>query len=205
MSFRSPWRRRPYVLLVEAARRLLRPLGLETALLRRLVAAQNRRVRRHLRAAPPRSVLLILPRCLKRPGCRVDVRATLRPCRDCRDCQVGDLARLAGELGFKPLVAFRSHIARRMARRERPDLIVATACEDRLVKALRGVPEIPALLTPLAGLERPCRGATTDLGWLARELRAACAGRPAAAPVDRPDPDDLPGRAASRRLAEGGS
>lgn len=174
MSFRSPWRLRGHQVLVETGRRLLRPLGLEPALLRALVADQNRRVRRHLRSHPAASVLLILPRCLKATGCRVDVRASLAECRTCDRCQVGELVRLSESLGARPLVAFRSHVARQIARRERPDLIVATACEDRLLKALRGVPEIPALLRPLAGLQGTCRGATADLDWLRQQLRAAC-------------------------------
>jgi hypothetical protein len=73
----------------------------------------------------------------------------------------------------KALVAFRSHIAYAMARREQPDLILATACEDRLIKALRSVPEIPALLAPLAGMERPCLGAVLDLDWLQKHLQVA--------------------------------
>ena len=70
-----------------------------------------------------------------------------------------------------------------MARQERPDLIIATACHDRLIKALRSVPEFPALLTPLTGMERMCVNAGIDLAWFEAQLAAVAAPRPAAAPA----------------------
>ena len=86
-------------------------------------------------------------------------------------------------------MAFRSHIAFEMARTRRPDVIVATACHDRLIKALRNVPDIPALLAPLAGMEKPCRNAGIDL-----VLAGASAGRAGGHGTSRPGRDfPLPG------------
>jgi hypothetical protein len=81
---------------------------------------------------------------------------------------------LTAAYGVRALVAFRSHIAFAMARREQPDLIIATACDDRLIKALRSVPEIPAVLAPLSSMERPCINARLDLQWIENQLRRAC-------------------------------
>ena len=142
----------------------------ERPLLRRLVRDNNRRVRRYLRRSPSRSVLLIVPRCVQRGCRRVDRGGSLAPCLTCRECPLGDLARLADRRGLEALVAYRSHIAFAMARERRPDLILAAACEDRLIKALRSVPEIPALLSPLGEMVRPCSNAVLDLDWFAREL-----------------------------------
>ncbi len=184
MTYRSPWQSRTYVTLVAAARRVLRPVPRwEQGLVERLVRAQNRRVRRHLRDAPPATILLILPRCVKQSGCCADVKADLALCRDCSDCQLGGIARICERHGVRALVAFRSHIAFAMARQEQPDLIIATACHDRLIKALRSVPEYPALLTPLTGMERMCVNAGIDLAWFEEQLAAVAAPRPAAAPA----------------------
>jgi len=173
VSWRSPWRHRWAVAGLETARRLLRLLGRdETPLLRAVVADNNRRVHRYLAGRPVRSVLLILPRCVKRGCCEVDRSGTLEPCLDCRRCRLGDLARLARRQGVEALVAYRSHIAFAMARERRPDLILASACEDRLLKALRSVPEIPALLSPLTGMHRRCVDADFDLAWFEGELRS---------------------------------
>ncbi len=178
MKFGSPWRWPLYVVAVAIVRRLLRLVRIpEEKFIRRIVTSQNQRVFRYLRKHPPRSVLLIMPRCLKRKGCPVDVRGSMTACQscDCDGCPLSNVAHLTASYGVHALVAFRSHIAFDMARRERPDLIVATACDDRLVKALRSVPEIPALLTPLAGMERQCINAVIDLTWVEDQIRLACA------------------------------
>jgi len=172
--FRSPWRHRWFVTGVAALRRLLRGRpDLEDRLIERLVRGQNQRVQRHLERAPARTILLILPRCVKPRSCKCDVRVSLTTCLACDGCQLGPVARLCEELGIRALVAFRSHHAFAIARREQPDLILASACNDRLIKALRSVPEIPALLAPLTGMERMCVGARFDATWLEAQLRLA--------------------------------
>ncbi len=191
MSFRSPWRHRWYVWAVEAARRLLRPFGRgEDAFIAWLARRQNRRVERHLAQAPARRVLLIMPRCVKKTGCRVDVQHGLGECLACMACPLGDVAQMCRRHDVQALVAFRSHIAFEMARTQKPDVIIASACHDRMVKALRSVPDVPAVLAPLAGMERMCVNATLDLAWLERQVAAAATGRaledgvaPAALPV----------------------
>ncbi|MCB1183757.1 DUF116 domain-containing protein [bacterium] len=181
-SFRSPWQGPWRRIWVAAVRRLLRPAPrFETRFIAWLVERQNRRVRRHLRRQPPRSALLILPRCVKQTGCRVDVQTSVEPCLSCRACPVGDAAAACADRGLTALVAFRSHIAFALAREHRPDVIVATACHDRLIKALVHVPEFPALLAPLTGMAAPCRDATFDTSWLVAELDRVAPPAPAVA------------------------
>ncbi len=170
-AFRSPWQRPGFFQLVAVVRRLLRPCGrLEDRFINRLVTANNERVTRYLKLYPPRKVLLIMPRCVKKTGCRVDVQTSTAECLTCRQCPLGDVAALCAHHGLQALVAFRSHVAFDMARREQPDVIVASACHDRMIKALRSVPEHPALLAPLAGMDRMCVNARLDLPWLATQL-----------------------------------
>lgn len=186
MSFSSPWRRRWYVGLVAALRRLLRPFGrAEQALIAWLAGRQNRRVARHLAGSPARRVLLIMPRCVKKSGCRADVQRGLDECLACMQCPLGDVAQVCRRHDVQALVAFRSHIAFEMARTLEPDVIIASACHDRMVKAWRSVPDVPALLVPLAGMERMCVNATLDLPWLERQVAAAAAGRAAVDHGDR--------------------
>jgi hypothetical protein len=87
MSFRSPWRHRWYVWAVNTARRALRPFGRgEEAFIAWLARRQNRRVARHLAKAPARRALLIMPRCVKKTGCHVDVQHGLDECLACMGC-----------------------------------------------------------------------------------------------------------------------
>ena len=183
MTYRSAWQFPLFVYAIALARLLLRPWGdRENRFIDKLTRHENRRVRDHLARHPARTVLLILPRCVRRKGCCPDAQVDLARSRDCHACPLGDMARPCERYGVRALVAFRSHIAYAMARRERPDLILATACHDRLIKARRSVPEFPALLTPLAGMEKMCVNAGVDLMWFERQLRAA-----SAVAVVRPD------------------
>ena len=174
MRFTSPWLSSFYLKAVDLVRFLLRPVPrLENSFIRALTRRQNKRVVRYLEDSRPETILLIMPRCVKKAGCRADVQNSLGRCLTCRDCPLGDVARLCDRYGIPALVAFRSHIAFAIARTRRPDLIIATACGDRLVKALRSVPEIPALLAPLQDMEKMCVNAVVDLVWLEQQLRLA--------------------------------
>jgi len=174
VKYISPWQWGPYRGAVAGIRALLGAVGAsETGFIRHLVDDNNRRVKRHLARHGAGTVLLILPRCVKRKCCELDPAGSLAGCIDCRDCALGDLARIAAAYDVRALVAYRSHIAYAMARREQPELIIATACEDRLVKALRSVPEIPALLAPLTGMERMCVGAIFEPTWFEEQIALA--------------------------------
>jgi len=146
-----------------------------------LARRQNQRVAQHLKASPARHILLIMPRCVKKSGCRADVQKGLDECLTCLGCPLGDVALICQRHQVQALVAFRSHIAFEMARTRKPDVIIASACHDRMVKAWRSVPDVPALLAPLAGMERMCVNATLDLPWLEQQVASVAAGRPGAA------------------------
>lgn len=170
-SFSSPWQSSLYVRTVTTTRLLLhRWPQLENRFIQWLIEKQNRRVVRHLADHPVQSMLLIMPRCVKKVGCKAPVQNSLEQCFDCHDCPLGDVTRLCRRYGVQALVAFRSHIAFEMARTHEPDIIVASACEDRLVKALRSIPDIPSLLSPLTGMDKMCINARVDLVWLEEQL-----------------------------------
>lgn len=182
MSYASPWQRSWYVRMVAGARRLLRPFGrAEHDLIAWLARRQNQRVARHLRGSPARRILLIMPRCVKKSGCHADVQRGLAECLTCLGCPLGDVALICQRHQVQALVAFRSQVAFEMARTRKPDVIIASACHDRMVKAWRSVPDVPALLAPLAGMERMCVNATLDLPWLEQQVASVASGRPSSA------------------------
>ena len=179
MKFRSPWQWSAYRMAVALLRKMLRPWGnLENSLVEKLTISQNHRVIRHLQNNPAEKLLLIMPRCVKKTGCKADVQNGLEECLQCKQCVLGDVALLCDRFGINALVAFRSHIAFEMARSRKPDLIIATACHDRLIKALRAVPEVPALLAPLPPMDKLCINAGVDLHWLEEQLTLVCKEKP---------------------------
>ncbi len=183
MSFASPWRHSLYRRSVAAVRLLLRPFaGLERRFIEQRTRRQNRRVRAHLQRHPGARALLIMPRCVQKKGCKSPVQKGLQDCLTCMQCPLGNVAHLCRHHRVEALVAFRSHVAFAMARQRKPDVIIATACHDRLIKALRSVPEFPALLAPLPSMEKMCLNAEVDLVWLEEQLQAVVP--PAAAPPE---------------------
>lgn len=172
-SYSSPWQHPSYVRFVQIIRRILRPFGpLENKFIAAVVTDHNKKVTKHLAQNRPNKVLLIMPRCVQKIGCRSNVQESLDECLVCGRCPLGDVAAICDQHGLPALVAFRSHIAFDLARQQKPDLIIATACHDRLIKALRNVPEVPALLAPLASMDRMCVNASVDLQWLDEQLTA---------------------------------
>ncbi len=204
MRFSSPWQYSLFIHLLALVRRVLRPWGsLEERFISRVTDRQNQRVHSFLLQNPARNILLIMPRCVKKSGCRAPVQQSLQSCLTCWDCPLGDVSRLCTHYDVRALVAFRSHQAFEIARQDKPDLIIATACGDRLVKALRSVPDIPALLAPLAGMEQQCVNAGINLHWLNIQL-ATATGKPVQhlqAPKTLPETPF--GKAKEARVAEG--
>jgi hypothetical protein len=186
MTWRSPWQSPEWLRATAVARGdLLNRSGSDHKLIERLVETNNRRVATWLADNPStnRRVMMILPRCVRRNCCRPGPGGDLAQSLHCSSCQLGELARAADRRQVHAFVAFRSHLAYDAARRERPDLIIATACEDRLFKALSSVPDIPALLSPLTRMERMCVGADFNAAWFVDMLNlvspevAACESR----------------------------
>jgi hypothetical protein len=176
MKFKSPWQSPVFIRMVATVRLFLRTWGsMEDRFITHITRRQNDRVLAYLQANPAKNILLIMPRCVKKTGCKAEVQQSLSSCLTCQECPLGHVARLCSLYGVQALVAFRSHQAFEIARRHEPDLIIATACGDRLVKALRSVPHIPALLAPLTGMEKQCLNAGIDLQWLNTQLAIATA------------------------------
>ena len=73
------------------------------------------------------------------------------------------------ERGWESRITNRSHKAYREARDYRPDLIVAVACADRLLKGLTKLPQVPCYVIPL---ELP-HGMCVDTGFNVPHLMTA--------------------------------
>lgn len=145
---------RPAILRVDAfVAGLLRPLarlaGREDAWILSFCGWNNHRVREVFAARPARRALVLLPHCIQLARCRADIQADLQTCYDCGLCPAGDLLHAVLERGWESRISNRSSKAYREARAYAPDLIVAVACTDRLLKGLARLPEVPSFVLPL--------------------------------------------------------
>jgi hypothetical protein len=132
-----------------ALRPLARRLKLEDAWVLSFCAWNNRRVAEAFRARKARRALVLLPHCIQMARCKAEVQTDLGKCYECGLCGVGELLPLRLQGGWETRLTNRSHKAYLEAREYRPDLIVAVACGDRLLKGLTRLPEVPSYVIPL--------------------------------------------------------
>lgn len=158
-------------LVVRALRPLARLLGREDAWILSFCAWNNQRVAECFQPARARSTLVLLPHCVQLATCRADVFADLGNCHACGLCSLEDVLKDSLERNWSVTLHNRSHKAYRAVREQRPDLIVAVSCPDRLLKGLTRLAEVPAFVLPLALPHGWCVDTTFDLA----ALRAAMA------------------------------
>jgi hypothetical protein len=156
-------------LWARALRPLARRLKLEDAWILSFCGWNNRRVRQIFGQRKAARALVLLPHCIQLARCKADILTDLGKCYECGLCSVGDLLPQQLERGWATRITNRSHKAYLEARDYRPDLIVAVACSDRLLKGLTRMPEIPCYVIPL---ELP-HGMCVDTGFSVPHLMAA--------------------------------
>ncbi len=190
--------------LLRTLLRLARLVGDKTdPILRSFVQANNAAVRALYRRRKPDNVMVLLPHCVIWTRCPKKVVKDLARCTDCDLCQMEEILGLSDRASLPVGIAIRSAEAYSQARGMGPDLTLAVACDDRLVKGITRVPELPAFGLPLHLPREACHDNLVDLGGL-REAVAYFVGaqpRPARAGVPVPVPASprirLPALAAS--------
>jgi hypothetical protein len=86
----------------------------------------------------------------------------LHSCSECSKCIIKNVAAAAQKCNWDIRVAPRSHLAYNEARKYSPDIVVAVACTDRLVKGLTRLPEVPSYAIPLDLPHGMCVNTTFD-------------------------------------------
>jgi hypothetical protein len=158
-------------------------------ILRSFVQANNAAVRAHYRARKPDNVMVLLPHCVVWTRCPKKVVKDLAACKECDLCQMEEILGIADRASLPVGIAIRSVEAYIQAREMGPDLTIAVACDDRLVKGITRVPEIPAFGLPLHLPEEGCHDNLVDLpglhaalGYFIGEERMAGRARPESTP-----------------------
>jgi hypothetical protein len=173
---------RTVVKLVPAARRLA-PLFGSTAdrMAHAAVRASNavtRAVRRRPRGRGP--VLVLLPRCLQRPGCPQPVVDDIESCRRCGKCPMAELLDLRSEYPDVVMAVLTGgSVVPGVVRRLEPRAVIGLACERELVAGIMAVDGRPVLGVANQRPLGPCRGTTLDLDELREALEVFTARREA--------------------------
>jgi hypothetical protein len=156
--------------------KILRPffrlINMEEAWLRSFCEWNNQRVMRAFRGKPKRKAMVLLPHCIQATKCKAPVVNSLQSCLKCGKCVVEDAAQEAAKRNWDVKISPRSRAAYIEARKFHPDIIIAIACTDRLVKGLIKLPEIPSFTIPLDLPHGMCVDTTFDFQRLLQVMDA---------------------------------
>jgi hypothetical protein len=157
------------VKLLPAARRLARLFGSTPDRMAhsavRVSNAVTRAVGRRPGGRGP--VLVLLPRCVQRPGCTQPLVEDIENCRRCGKCPVAGLLDLRNEYPDVVMAVLTGgSVVPGVVRRLEPRAVIGLACERELISGIMAVNGRPVLGVANQRPLGPCRGTTLDVAEL---------------------------------------
>jgi len=114
--------------------------SLRTRIESRIIAINNRLVRRHYsKGKKPSSVLLLLPHCLQLDSCPHKITSNILNCKECGACDIASILTIEKEYGIIIKVATGGRLAKKWVEESGAELIVAVACERELIEGIIGL------------------------------------------------------------------
>lgn len=109
------------------------------------IELNNHLVRLNHHVAKPNRLLLLLPHCVQDFDCQIKITGNIKNCEGCGKCEVKGLIELADQYQIKIAVATGGTLARRIIVENRPEAIVAVACELDLTSGIQDTYPIPVI------------------------------------------------------------
>jgi uncharacterized protein len=109
------------------------------------IEANNYLVRSNIHRARPSRLLILLPHCIQEFDCQIKITGNIKNCKGCGKCEIKDLIELADQYQVKIAVATGGTLARRIIVENKPDAIVAVACELDLTSGIQDSYPIPVI------------------------------------------------------------
>jgi len=117
-------------------------------------------------------ILLLLPHCLQNSECKIKLTGNIRNCKKCGRCTIGAILEMVEETGIKAMVVTGGTAARNIIAREKPEMILAVACERDLSIGISDVDSIPVLGVLNKRPNGPCINTTVDVDLLREKLNS---------------------------------
>ncbi|MDW7709826.1 MAG: DUF116 domain-containing protein [Deferrisomatales bacterium] len=137
---------------------------------RSFIAVNNQLVLRSGRRSRPERMLILLPHCLQIDACDIRITGDIGNCRGCGRCPIAGLVELGERYGVQLSVATGGTIARRIIVEQRPEIIIAVACERDLTSGIQDAHPLPVYGILNERPEGPCFNTLVDLGEVERAL-----------------------------------
>jgi len=109
------------------------------------IELNNHLVRSNHHRTQPNRLLLLLPHCIQDFDCQIKITGNVKNCKGCGKCEIKDLIELTDLYQVKIAVATGGTLARRIIVENKPEAIVAVACELDLTSGIQDVYPIPVI------------------------------------------------------------
>ncbi len=138
------------------------------------VEVNNNLVRSNGHYVRPSKLLILLPHCIQDFDCEIKITRSIRNCRGCGKCEIKDLGDLSDEYEVKIAVATGGTLARRIIVENRPEAIVAVACELDLTTGILDSYPIPVIGILNERPNGPCINTKVDIQKVKAAIRDFC-------------------------------
>jgi len=81
-------------------------------------------------------IALLLPHCIQNYSCPYKITSDIGNCRECGLCKIGEISKFVKERNAIVKIATGGTLARLFLKNEKPDFVVAVACERDLVAGI---------------------------------------------------------------------
>ena len=120
---------------------------------------------------PANKLLVLVPHCLQLATCPHKITRDPNNCKRCGGCNIGDLMKLSEELGFIFFVATGGTLARQVVKNNRPQAVLAIACERDLMSGIQDVFPLPAVGVLNIRPNGPCYNTRVDIDEVRKVLK----------------------------------
>jgi len=127
------------------------------------VELNNHLIRSNRHRVQPDKLLLLLPHCIQNFDCEIKITGNIRNCKGCGKCEIKDLIELSDQYHLKIAVATGGTLARRIVLENRPEAIVAVACELDLTAGIQDTYPIPVIGILNERPNGPCINTKADI------------------------------------------
>jgi len=119
---------------------------------------------------PANKLLVLSPHCLQLATCPHKITRDPNNCKRCGGCNIGDLMKLSEEMGFVFFVATGGTLARQVVIENRPQAVLAIACERDLMSGIQDVYPLPAVGVLNIRPNGPCYNTRVDMDEVKKTL-----------------------------------
>jgi hypothetical protein len=134
------------------------------------VELNNHLIRSNSHRVRPDKLLILLPHCIQDFDCQIKITGNIRNCKGCGKCEIKDLIELSDQYHLKIAVATGGTLARRIVLENRPEAIVAVACELDLTTGIQDAYPIPVIGILNERPNGPCINTKADIEKVRRAI-----------------------------------